>query len=241
MANRIRFRRSYEQGVRPSTSDVSDGELALNAHINDPALFMQVDDTDEKGNREGKPKVIKIGPTLVSGTKPKVASKGESWLEVPEPADKNQRFPTLKVHDGSDFVDAIRMVIPELKPEPETIETRFFMTSEFSGKHIHITDKTDYLSIDFPYVDRETGEIMEDVFTPGEAFTIYNGRSEDGLQLLLRPQASTVHFAGNPPNTGQGVNYVLQSGALVTLLCVNRENGRGQKFGTFVLSGAGIA
>ena len=223
MANKIQFKRSLENGSRPVVGDLDLGEIAANVNEDQPGLFIKVADDSQKNFD-----VVKIGPTVVSKTAPDQPSKGETWLTNPDETDVNQRFPTLKVHDGSKFVDAIRMVIPEIKPlEPGNIN--YTIKPDMSGDHIHVTDASNIEALDIG-VD----------FLPGQAVSIYNGR--EGYQLQLFVGDSIVHFAGTPPQQSIGIEvYKLNPGALVTLLCVNKQGVKNSNSGTFVLSGAGVA
>ena len=235
MANKIQFKRSSEKGIRPVVGDLDLGEIAANVNEEQPGLFIK---TSDENNSKTPFEIIKIGPTAVLNTEPVNASKGETWLTDPADTDTNQRFPTLKVHDGSKFVDAIRMVIPEIKAI-DTGNVEFKLTPDMSGKHIHIQKNSTFQHIVLP-------RRLEEQFVPGEAVTIYNGRYTNthplDIQLQNEPDGrSIIHYAGTSPQEGIGVmSYRLNPGALVTLLCVDAKGLNEDKTGTFVLSGAGV-
>lgn len=230
MANKIKFKRSYEEGARPKASDLDQGEIAVNANKAQPALFMEVRD-DKSTNASAE--IIKVGPTAVLPSAPDNPTKGETWLSTPAVTDTNQRFPTLKVYNGSEFVDAIRMVIPENKPTEKSVKD-FKLVPTMSGQHVHFTDDTDYTNIVLP-------DKGADRFVPGQAVSIYNARSKKGGKLYIKTGKSTIHPAGTDPELSlRASQYVLSPGALVTLLCVNKTSLSNTDFGTFVLAGSGI-
>lgn len=232
MANKIKFKRSYKEGARPSANALDQGEIAVNANKAQPALFMEV--RDEKSTISSA-EIIKVGPTAVSPKAPENPTKGETWLSTPAETDKNQRFPTLQVYNGSEFVDAIRMVIPENKPT-DTKVTDFKLVPGMSGQHVHFTDDTDYVNIVLPSTNADT-----DRFVPGQAVSIYNGRSKKGKKLYIKTGKSTIHPAGTEPSLSvRNAAYVLNPGALVTLLCVSKTSLTNTDFGTFALAGSGI-
>ena len=231
MSTKIKFKRSYKKGARPSTTDLDQGELAINGNKDQPALFMEVRNQNASSNTAD---VVKIGPTSVASEEPSDPSLGETWLTDPTTQETNQRFPTLKVYNGREFVDAVRMVIPEEKPSAKNVN-EFELSPSMSGQHLHITKDTDYTNINMP------NSTPEGMFIPGQAVSIYNGRSEQDPPLYLIPKLSSIHFAGTDPQLSIGVQrYIIKPGALITLLCVNKDSLDGSSFGTFVLAGAGV-
>jgi hypothetical protein len=92
MTVQILSRRSTLLYDRPLPSRLGIGEIALNANVGDPGLFL-ADSTNST--------LIKIGPTFIGSTAPNLTptgfaslSKGESWLDTASTQ-------ILKIYDGS--------------------------------------------------------------------------------------------------------------------------------------------
>jgi len=91
--------RSGTSNKRPDPATLVNGQIALNYHEDDPGIFFK----DDQGA------LIKVSPTFVGTTAPNATpatnghagnSKGETWL------DTSTTPPSLKIFDGSSFVDS---------------------------------------------------------------------------------------------------------------------------------------
>ena len=91
--------RSGTSSKRPNPTGLENGQIAINYHEDDPAIFI-------RGESDA---LIKVAPTFVGTPQPNSSpatggstgnSKGETWL------DTTLTPPTFKVYDGSNWVTA---------------------------------------------------------------------------------------------------------------------------------------
>ncbi len=89
MAFTVQHKRSGDEGKRPRTSDLVDGQVGVNYNDNTPGMFIKT----------GQDNLVKIGPCAVGTNPPSLSGSakycvGELWLDIT--ANANQ----LKVWDG---------------------------------------------------------------------------------------------------------------------------------------------
>ena len=99
MAIKVQNLRSSTASKRPTTSVVSDGEIALNTNTGTPGVFFE----------DGGGVIVKVGPAEVGGTAPNVApaaggsagnSAGEFWFDTANAAPGNGED-ALKIYTGA--------------------------------------------------------------------------------------------------------------------------------------------